>query len=58
MARLELMLDLEALMVEPKGLRFDPSLPMPTGPLVSSPNDPEVVTTPELDLERIPELRP
>ena len=32
-ARLELMRDLEAVQLEPKGLRFDPGLPLPTSPL-------------------------
>jgi outer membrane protein TolC len=40
-SRLQLMNDLEALMLEPRGLRFDPGLPLPQGPLLSSPNNPE-----------------
>jgi outer membrane protein TolC len=33
-ARLELLRDLEGLVLEPKGLRFDPALPVPKPPLV------------------------
>ena len=40
-SRLQLMNDLEALSLEPKGLRYDPGLILPTGPLLSDPNNPE-----------------
>jgi outer membrane protein TolC len=35
-ARLELLRDLEGLVLEPKGLRYDPGLPLPEGPLSGS----------------------
>lgn len=43
---LGLMNDLEALMLEPRGLRFDPGLPLPQGPLFTSPSNPETSTIP------------
>lgn len=45
-SRLNLMNDLEGLMLEPRGLRFDPGLPIPNGPLLSDPNNPEISATP------------
>ena len=53
-SRLQLMNDLEALMLEPRGLRFDPGLPLPQGPLLSSPNNPEtsaIPSAPETDVQ-------
>ena len=35
-ARLELLRDLEGLALEPKGLRYDPGLPLPSDPLLGS----------------------
>jgi outer membrane protein TolC len=45
-SRLQLMNDLEALMLEPKGLRYDPGLILPDGPLLSDPDNPENPVTP------------
>lgn len=39
-ARLQLMLTLEALVLEPKGLRFDPALPLPPAPTTSAVDSP------------------
>lgn len=36
-ARLQLLRDLEGLILEPEGLRYDPGLPLPQGPLPGSP---------------------
>lgn len=40
-ARLELLRDLEGLVLEPKGLRYDPGLPLPRGPLSGTGSDGE-----------------
>ena len=46
-ARLELLRDLEGLVLEPKGLRYDPGLPLPSHPLPDATAKGEAGTPPE-----------
>ena len=45
-ARLQLLRDLEGLVLEPKGLRYDPGLPLPQGPLPGSGENSEAESSP------------
>jgi outer membrane protein TolC len=42
-SRLQLLRDLEGLVMEPKGLRYDPGLPLPAGPLHGRPRSDEAL---------------